>query len=688
MPPPLVHLRSRPVLAALGLFLVTVTGGGAAEGDRVFKFATGSFSQRPAIESSPAVDGEGVAYFGYGYDLLDPSGGVMAVAPNVLETADKTFRWNFRTSDVVEASPLLYENVVYFGAFDGVFYGVDQRTGDLRRRVDFAAEISATDLYIASTAAVSRDGATLYVSFGMYLKEIGGVIAFSRENFQIRWIALLPGPVDASPVIGPDGTLYVGCVDRHLYALAPGDGTTVWQRELDGPIWSEPALGPDGSIYVGSATNQFLALTPDNRVKWTRQLTCPGSPVVGAGGVVYVGNNADSHLYALNPNDGSTKWRATGQPVWGSTPLIRADGVILFGGEDGILRAYDAASGEIRWARGIDAQGKMGSSPAISPGPDKRILIGSSTGHLYAFEGNGFGVSPNASWPMFQHDPAHTGRLLTAPVRGGRLINLATRGVTGPNYNFIGGFVLGGEGAKSILMRAVGPTLQDYGVTTAQPDPKLTVYSQSTQLAANDNWEDSPDRSRILSLSASVGAFPLRSPGKDAVLINPAQSHRGYTGLVEGATNQTGVSLFEVWDTDYQKTDPVLLNLSTRGFAGTGENTLIPSLVVGGEGRLRVLLRAVGPSLAKYGVTDVLQRPVIQVYSGSTMIASGSNWWARPDRGDLAAIASLVAAQPLDEGSRDAAMILTLNPGSYTFLVSGEGGTTGNALVEVYALPF
>ncbi len=692
MPLSFVPRGRRAGVLAFCLFLVTGAVLCGADGSLKFAFATGSFSQHPVILSSPAIDADGMVFTGFLYDLdEDSSGGVVAIAPNILETPQKKHAWLVSTDHPVEGSPLIHENLVYFADFDGTLYAVDRRTGAERSRVDLSAELASTDVSVASSPVLSRDGATLYLSFALWRSEIGGVIAFSRENLQVRWISFLPGYVQAAPVVGTDGRLYIGSVNNTLYALGPNDGGILWQRALEGSIWTEAALGPDGTIYVGT-TNIIAAVSPDNVLRWTRPLQVWGSPVVGPAGTIYVGNNADWHLYALNPGEGDTKWKSPGQPAPGSTPAIRADGIVLFGGNDGRLRAYDAATGEVKWTSDLAAPAAtLASSPAISPGPDRRIVVGTTSGHVLAFEGNGFGLSPNASWPMLQRDPAHTGRAQTTPVRGGRLINLATRGVTGPNFNFIGGYVLGGVGAKSILMRAVGPTLQEW-LTTPQPDPKLTLYRQTspqpTQLATNDNWEENAERARILTLSSSVGAFPLRPQSKDAVLLNAAQANQAYTGIVESASGAIGVSLFEVWDTDYQQTHASLLNLSTRGFAGTGENTLIPSLVIGGEGRLRVLLRAVGPSLMKWGVTDVLQRPVIQVYSGNALIASASNWWARPDRGDIAAIAELVGAQSLDAGSRDAAIILTLEPGAYTFQVSGEGGTTGNALVEVYAIPF
>lgn len=129
------------------------------------------------------------------------------------------------------------------------------------------------------------------------------------------------------------------------------------------------------------------------------------------------------------------------------------------------------------------------------------------------------------------------------------------------------------------------------------------------------------------------------------------------------------------------------VNLSTRAFVGTADGVLIPGLVIGGTTAKRVLVRAVGPTLTSFGVTGVLADPTLEVFSGMTMVASNDNW-SDPAASSLVAIAAANAgAFALPAGSKDSALVLTLAPGAYTFRVAGAGGTTGVALVEVYALP-
>src|SRR5262249_22999292 len=116
----------------------------------------------------------------------------------------------------------------------------------------------------------------------------------------------------------------------------------------------------------------------------------------------------------------------------------------------------------------------------------------------------------------------------------------------------------------------------------------------------------------------------------------------------------------------------------------TGANILIPGLVIGGSGPLRVLVRAVGPGLTQFGVPGVLQRPSLSVFSGQRSILSNTGWTSEGRKGDLEGAFLYAGAFPLADGSGDSAAVITLNPGAYTIQVSGVGGTTGEVLVEVY----
>jgi hypothetical protein len=130
-----------------------------------------------------------------------------------------------------------------------------------------------------------------------------------------------------------------------------------------------------------------------------------------------------------------------------------------------------------------------------------------------------------------------------------------------------------------------------------------------------------------------------------------------------------------------------MLNLSTRAQVGTGQNVLIAGFVVGGSGSMRLLLRGIGPGLEQFGVSGILERPRLEVYRGATSLATNIGWITDGYKADLVAAAAKVAAFPLDESSADCAMLFSASAGEYTIQISGVGGTTGEAMVEIYVLP-
>jgi hypothetical protein len=137
------------------------------------------------------------------------------------------------------------------------------------------------------------------------------------------------------------------------------------------------------------------------------------------------------------------------------------------------------------------------------------------------------------------------------------------------------------------------------------------------------------------------------------------------------------VGIIEVFEVD-QPTAP-LINIATRGRVQTGDNVMIGGFIIQGSGSQTVVVRARGPSLAQFGVPNTLANPVLQLFSGATVIASNDDW---QQAGNAALIQSSGFA-PAD--TRESAILVTLPPGAYTAIVSGSGGTTGVAIVEVFA---
>ncbi|HMD59894.1 MAG TPA: sialidase family protein, partial [Opitutaceae bacterium] len=264
-----------------------------------------------------------------------------------------------------------------------------------------------------------------------------------------------------------------------------------------------------------------------------------------------------------------------------------------------------------------------------------------------------------------------------------RLINLSTRGMLGSGASqLIAGFVVAG-GMKSLLIRAAGPSLSQFGVPDFAPDPVLTLQAAGTGavVAGNDNWQDNGVGMLVQQTESRVGAFPFGDGSLDAALLRSLDPG-AYTATVSGAG---GLALAEIYDAGASGSPGRLVNVSTRGDVGTGGGVMIAGFVVAGPQPKRVLLRASGPALASFGVGATLADPQMTLYRGDgTPVASNDDWMLARDAAVTSAAAARVGAFPFAAGSLDSALVITLPPGSYSAVVSGVNSFTGNALVEVY----
>ncbi len=290
--------------------------------------------------------------------------------------------------------------------------------------------------------------------------------------------------------------------------------------------------------------------------------------------------------------------------------------------------------------------------------------------------GGASGVNGNGTVRYAGGSPSTPGATGTA-----RLVNLATRAQVGGTAGTpISGFVIAGTGTKKIITRAVGPTLATFGVTTALSDPSLALVSGATTVANNDNWAVAD-----AAAFTAAGAFALGNASRDAAVV--ATLGTGAYSAVVGAGGGAGVTLLEVYDADGGTPTARLVNASTRAFVGTGEQVLIPGFVVAGSGTVKLLIRAVGPGLAGFGVTGTLSDPQLTLFSGATTVATNDNWSSAANATAVAAAAAGAGAFALTNGSRDAALLVDLAAGNYTVTVAGVGATTGTALVELYVVP-
>jgi hypothetical protein len=288
--------------------------------------------------------------------------------------------------------------------------------------------------------------------------------------------------------------------------------------------------------------------------------------------------------------------------------------------------------------------------------------------------------------------------LNSTTVRTDRLVNFSSRVWVGdPAGNggvLITGFVIGGTAPKQFLLRAIGPSLATYGIRGALPNPSLRLFdARGRLLMENDDWSGAD----LAAAMARVGAFALPNGSKDSALLVTLDPGL-YTMQVVGNGGQ-GVALAEIYDAgmnpqaEYQR----LVNISTLGTVTAGEGVLVGGFIVSGNSPKKVLIRGIGPGLARFGLSGTLADPVLTVTdSAGRVVARNDNWEAgvpltaaqtSATPAELQAAFVQTGAFELAAGSKDAALLVTLPPGTYSAQVTGAAGTTGVALNEIYELP-
>ncbi len=265
---------------------------------------------------------------------------------------------------------------------------------------------------------------------------------------------------------------------------------------------------------------------------------------------------------------------------------------------------------------------------------------------------------------------------VTVVAAPGRLVQLSTRMQVGTGDNvLIAGFIMRGPSPKRLLLRAIGPST---GLSGALADPVLELYDSAGIIASNGNWGDASNRQDII----DTGIPPVSSNESAILTTLPSDpSFVSYTAIVKGANNTTGIGLVEVYDLD-SGPGSTLLNIATRGRVDLEPNVLIGGFFLGGTESKRVLVRAIGPSLAASGVPGPLADPTLALHDGNgTLLVSNDDWVDSPDEAEIQA--SGVA--PTDP--KESAVVRILPAGPFTAIVRGANNTAGVGSVEIYQLP-
>ncbi|MBS0663507.1 MAG: putative Ig domain-containing protein [Verrucomicrobia bacterium] len=410
-------------------------------------------------------------------------------------------------------------------------------------------------------------------------------------------------------------------------------------------------------------------------------------------------------------------WQLAGQSLYTGTNLfIRAHGLTLtsqyasYGLVEAVRQFYSSALPQIVSASSATAFN--GSSFFFG-------VTTNVTGATFSASGLPAGLTIDPSSGIISGTPTQTGVfsvVLTAANAAGtanqtltlyvnasggggsvvRFVNISARAPVTASDPLIAGLVISGTAPQTVLLRAIGPALTNYGISSAIPHPRMRLYNAAgALLSENAGWGGA---SALMQVFNQVGAFPLPAGSPDsAMLVTLAPGQ--YTVAVSDVNSQAGIALAEVYDTSSSasSTAPRLVNLSARSTANSGLNVMVGGFVVNGSASKRVLIRGVGPTLANYGVSSYMTDPVLKIFDkNGALIAINDNWGtpytANPSYPAVSAAEISLAngqagAFAYASGSLDAAVVVVLPPGSYTAQVESATTTDGTALVEIYELP-
>lgn len=348
--------------------------------------------------------------------------------------------------------------------------------------------------------------------------------------------------------------------------------------------------------------------------------------------------------------------------------------------DDGVADDLDALPLDATETADLDADGTGDNADVDDDGDGIRDTIDAfPTDANESADTDGDGVGNNAD-PDDDNDGAPDAQDISpkdanvSTSTGTRLGNISTRGLVRQGDEvLIGGLVIAGTNPKTVILRARAQSLANADANLAGrtlDGLALNVFDATgALLTANQDWQDH--------VSAELLPDVLRPAGAGEAAVTLTLAPGAYTAVVQGsAAGLAIVEVFELGDTGVER----LLNISTRGYVGTGDDVLIGGVIVSGAEPATVVIRARGPSMAAAVPSlagQLLNNPRVRLFDATGVEIASNDSWA--DQGDGAAIPA--ALTPVD--AAEAALHVTLAPGGYTAIVDGADGGTGIGIVEV-----
>ncbi len=622
--------------------------------------------------SSPAIAADGTIYV----STLAPTRRFYALRP------DGTQKWEFIVGDGVSSSAAIgLDGTIYFGSYDKKLYALSP-AGQLRWTYETGGIIAA------SSPVVASDGSIIIGSDDrkIHVVEPGGTL---RRTYATA------NAVRGSPVLY-NGQLIVPSFDYRLYSFDVGQvaASTDWPmhrqnlRRSSRLVVSALAIGAQPRPQSAEVSDAItFTVGAVGTAPLTYQWLFNGQLIAGATATTYrvePVTHANVGQYSARVTDSTGTLTSANAALAVTTPLVIPS-----------VATAPVAQSPIAGLGVTLSVSASGTFPITYQWLRDGVPISGATATTYAIDSTRFTDSGNYAVRITNFAGSITSATAAVSVLPvGRIANMSIRSQVGGTAGILTvGITVGGvgtDGPKPLLLRAVGPTLSAFGVPGTLADPQFSLLSGQTVVAQNDDWAGN---AQVIATNAAVGAFALASAtSKDAALAQ-ATTAGGYTMRITGAPSTSGVALAEVYDASpadaFIVATPRLINVSALTQVGTGGDILITGFSIIGATPKTVLVRGIGPTLAAFGVVGALADPKLELFASgaTTAMANNDNWNAAANAALVASTATSVGAFALAPDSKDAVLLISLAPGSYTAQVSGVGNTTGLALVEVYEVP-
>ncbi|HEV2804873.1 MAG TPA: delta-60 repeat domain-containing protein [Chthoniobacterales bacterium] len=467
--------------------------------------------------------------------------------------------------------------------------------------------------------------------------------------------------------LNTDGSFDNTFTDR---TFTPTDVTTTFPPIID-PQLGPPAYQPGFGVWSATPSLQDAYVQADGSIILTGHFTTFGNAT--ARGMVRVDSNGviDGSFNV----GGGMQWTGTTETA-ASYPTVeniepQSDGTFLITG------TFEAFDGTL--APGIahlNANGSVDTSFVAPVHRDKR----SRTESAFRRQSDGSYLLSGPYKVGSETQPRSLIRLVN-PQPGA--VNISTRLGVGTDENvLIEGFIVQGPAgsSKKMLVRAIGPSLSKFGVSDVLQNPTLEIHdANSNTVATNNDWKITQigglitgDQFGDINNSGAAPTNELES----AIIVPLAPGN--YTAVVRGAGNSVGIGVVDAFDLD-TGSSARLANIATRGLVQPDDKLMIAGFIVQ-NGAVKIVVRAIGPSLVDFGITNALPDTTVQLRNQQGAIVMENDDWKTGQPQELQSL----GLQP--SHNLEAALVATIPPGQYTAQVRGKGTDSGIGVVQVYFL--